>query len=246
MFRIITDVLFPGRCAICGKAVSCAQYNVCGNCADKIVLIQSGCPVCSGSLSKGRCRICRERAFYLSKNITIAEYDGIMKGLLHNLKFKGTRRIHIPIARMVLKEMVQHNMGADMITCVPMNAHKKWKRGFNQSELIAKHVAVKSGIPFHTLLKEKRKTETQRELDLRHRFINVINRYHAKNNMIIRNKTILIIDDIFTTGATINECARVLREAGAYDVFSITIARSNIIYGSPNFVKNASPDQYNY
>jgi competence protein ComFC len=242
----MTDVLFPDRCAACGKAVSCVQHNMCGNCADKIVLIRSGCPVCSGSLSKGRCGICSERAFYLSKNIAVAEYDGVMKELLHNLKFKGMRRLHVPIARMVLRETVLRDVGADVMTYVPMNARKKWKRGFNQSELIAKYVAAKSGIPFHHLLKEKRKTETQRELSLRQRFINAIDRYYTQNNTIIRNKKILIIDDIFTTGSTINECARVLRDAGAADVFSITVARSNIVYESPNFVKNGNYGQYNY
>jgi len=228
MLYSILDILSPSHCVICGKPVSSPEYNICKSCADNIKLIKDGCPVCSGSVKDGYCKICSERTFYPTKNITLAEYSGVMKELLHKLKFNGMRRLHVPIGLLAMKELSRQDVRADIITSVPMNARKRWKRGFNQSELIAKLISKKSNIPYRTLLKEKRKTVTQRELGLRHRFINVINRYRVIKGAIIQNRSVLILDDVFTTGATINECARILRAAGARDVFSITIARSAI------------------
>src|SRR3990172_11194931 len=102
MLRIIIDMLFPSRCAACCRPVGSIQHNICSACADKIVIIQDGCPVCAGPMAEGRCKICPERAFYPSKNMAIAEYGGVMKELLHKLKFSGMRRLHVPIGRMVL------------------------------------------------------------------------------------------------------------------------------------------------
>ena len=224
----ILDIISPSHCAVCGQPVGSPEYNVCKNCADRVKLINDGCPVCSGTLTDGYCRICSERTFYPTKNIILAEYSGVMKELLHKLKFNGMKRLHVPIGRMAIKALTRRDVRADLITSVPMNSRKRWKRGFNQSELIAKLISKKSSIPYRRLLKEKRKSVTQRELGLRHRFINVINRYRVIRGAVFRDKSVLIIDDVFTTGATINECARVLLAAGARDVFSMTIAKSSI------------------
>jgi competence protein ComFC len=228
MIDMILDIVSPSRCVACGRPVGSMQYDICRSCFGKIAKIQNGCPVCSGSFEDGYCGICSERAFYPKKNIAIAEYSGIMRILLQKLKFNGMKRLHVPIALLVLDELSRHDVTADIITCVPMNGHKKWKRGFNQSELIAKLISKRSNIPFCRLLKEKPRAATQRELGQRHRFINVINRYDVIGGKDIKGSAILIIDDVFTTGATINECSRVLLKAGASDVYAITVARSNV------------------
>jgi competence protein ComFC len=228
MLEIILDIIAPSRCIVCSAPVGSRACNICEACLDKISLIRDQCPVCSGFLFEGHCRICSERTFYPSSNISIAEYRGVMKKLLHRLKFNDDRRLHIPAGLLALKEISRRKVRADIITCVPMNARKKWKRGFNQSALIAKLIAKETDTPFRPLLKEKRKTVTQRELGLRQRFINVINRYQVRKRADLKDKSVMIIDDVFTTGATVNECARVLRAAGAKDVFSVTIARSSM------------------
>jgi competence protein ComFC len=228
MLEIILDIIAPSRCIACGAPVGFRAFDICGACMDKISLLRDQCPVCSGFLSEGRCRICAERTFYPSSNISIAEYRGVTKELLRRLKFHGNRCLHIPAGLLAMREISRRRVRADVITCVPMNARKKWKRGFNQSELIARLIAKQTGAPYRSLLKEKNKTVTQRELGLRHRFINVINRYQVRERADLKDKSIMIIDDVFTTGATINECARVLRAAGAKDVFSVTIARSSM------------------
>ncbi len=109
-----------------------------------------------------------------------------------------------------------------------MNRRKLVKRGYNQSELIARAVSRKTGIEFYEILKECKNRIQQRDLNYDKRFINVIDRYETVNNIKFRGKAVLLIDDVFTTGATINECSRILLLAGAAKVFSITIVRSDL------------------
>ncbi len=116
----------------------------------------------------------------------------------------------------------------DVVTSVPMNRKKFAARGYNQSELLAKSVSSAAGIPFLRLLREKGNSIPQREFSFAARYINVIDRYETLNNNKLIDKTILLIDDVFTTGATINECSRQLLNSGARAVFSLTVARSDL------------------
>jgi predicted amidophosphoribosyltransferase len=109
-----------------------------------------------------------------------------------------------------------------------MNRKKFAARGYNQSELLAVSMSKASGIPFLRLLREKKGSSHQREFSSSARYINVIDRYETLGEYNLSEKTILLIDDVFTTGATINECSRILSSAGVRSVFSLTVARSDL------------------
>jgi ComF family protein len=109
-----------------------------------------------------------------------------------------------------------------------VSGKKKWKRGYNHSEDISKVLSGLLKKPYRELLYEKRKRGGQKFLGYRERFLNIINRFGVKKDADFSGRRILLVDDIFTTGATINECARVLRSKGALEVFSLTIARTGI------------------
>jgi len=228
MLAALIDILLPSRCVGCGRPVSSRQNNLCRVCASRIPFLSDSCPVCSGLLNNGMCGTCAERHWYVTKNITVAEYNGVVKEIIRRLKFKKMRGLHLICASLAKRKLGGHGIRVDCITWVPMNSKKKWARGFNQSELIAKKLSRLTGIPGWPLLREKRKTETQRELGIRDRFINTLNRYRAVPDNSIRGRSVLLVDDVYTTGATINECARQLRLAGARDVFSLTIARADV------------------
>jgi competence protein ComFC len=228
MLAMLIDILLPSRCVGCGRPVSSRQNHLCRACAMRIPLLSDTCPVCSGLLVNGACGTCAERHWYFTKNVAVAEYNGVAREIIHRLKFEKIRGLHLILAAFAEKKLGGHGIRADVITWVPMNSKKRWARGFNQSELIAKRLSKLTGIPGRPLLREKRKTETQRELGIRDRFINTLNRYRAVADNFIRGRSILLVDDVFTTGATINECARQLRSAGARDVFSLTIARADV------------------
>jgi ComF family protein len=228
MLSMLVDILLPSRCVGCGRPVSSRQNHLCRACSMRIPFLSDSCPVCSGLLKNGTCKTCAERHWYFTKNVTVAEYSGMAREIIHRLKFNKIRGLHLVCAALARRELDSHGIRADVITWVPMNSKKKWARGFNQSELIAKKLSRLTGIPGKPLLREKRKTETQRELGIRDRFINTLNRYRAVPDISIRGSSVLLVDDVYTTGATINECARQLRSSGARDVFSLTIARADV------------------
>ena len=148
-----------------------------------------------------------------------------MKEILHNYKFNKKRRLYIHLSKLAYEAIEQYKDLFDLITSVPMNKKKKWERGFNQSEIIAKKTAKMLNKAYYPLLEEKSRFKVQKELGYRERFLNILNRYKVKNKKNVKNKSVLLIDDVFTTGATINECARILKSFGATYVYSLTMAR---------------------
>ncbi len=179
-------------------------------------------------MDNGECTICGSREFYLERNICMADFSGVMKEIIENYKFKGRRALKRIIAGAVFKHTDLKDLDVDILTSVPVSRRKKWKRGYNHSEEISKLLSGVLKKPYRELLYEKGKRGGQKFLGYRERFLNIINRFGVKKGVDIGGKRILLVDDIFTTGATINECARVLREEGAENVFSVTIARTGV------------------
>ncbi|HOT44331.1 MAG TPA: ComF family protein [Spirochaetota bacterium] len=228
MLGLLPDILFPSRCAGCGDPVSRESHSLCRSCAERITIIDNACPVCSAPQDGPRCRLCADRHWYITKNITISEYAGTVKNLICKMKFGKIRALYAALGSLALHGLVRNAIEADVITWVPMNGRKQWERGFNQSELISRFISKKTGIPCRRLLREKRGAGTQRKLGLRDRFIHSLGRYEAVGSGIRDVKNALIVDDVCTTGATLNECARQLRLSGVERVFSLTIARTDI------------------
>lgn len=228
MTGLLFDTLFPSRCAGCGSPVRSGDRHLCRSCFERIPYCAEGCPICSGPLTGGVCPTCPDRHFFFIKNMTVAEYDGIIRNILHGLKFDRIRDLHVTCGSIALKKLAGSGIRTDYITWVPMNAKKRWERGFNQSELIARYISDRTGIPCRGFLTERRGSRAQRALGLRDRFIHALDRYAARGAEALSGRSILLVDDIYTTGATINECARQLHLAGASDIFSLTIARADI------------------
>ncbi|HPI14166.1 MAG TPA: ComF family protein [Spirochaetota bacterium] len=224
----LADVLFPARCSSCGRPAPYASNLLCRECRDAIGPLGDHCDRCSGVETADGCGFCGNRRFYPIRHIAAVEYDGPVEKALHGLKFSGRRRLHLPLAELLLASITKAACEVDVVTAVPMNRAKKWKRGYNQSELIARHMARELGRPFVPLLKENPRSRTQRKLHIRERFLNVLGRYRAINRAAALGKRVLLVDDVLTTGATINECARMLTEGGAAGVISATVARAGI------------------
>jgi len=222
------DIISPSRCFNCKSIVPFEDSYFCKKCRNLIKLIDEKCERCSGIISDGKCILCSEREFYIEKNISIVEYTGVVKDMVHSIKFENYRKLLDVVYPMMIEKASAFNHRFDLITYIPMSRDKEWKRGFNQSRLIAEKIAKKMKIPLKNILKETKKSESQRDLGYRDRFINVIGRYTTKKRQDIENLDILIIDDIFTTGSTLNECARILKESGANKVFSLTFARAGL------------------
>lgn len=188
----------------------------------------AGCSVCSGTLHQGCCTTCGDRKFYPSAHISLYTYDKVTRDVIHSLKFQGLKNLYKIFVPDICSRVSDFNDKIDIITSVPMNRKKYIRRGYNQASLIARGVSRRTGIEFLDLLKETGNNSKQRTLNYEGRFINVIDRYETVNRINIKNKVILLIDDVFTTGATVNECSRKLILSGAAKVFSITVVRSDL------------------
>jgi competence protein ComFC len=231
-FIQVIDLLFPSFCINCNAAISYKDACLCRNCFEKIEFLEDKCTICSGKLFENKCIICSDRKIFFDKNIALAGYSGIIKEVVHNYKFNKRRRLYKHISELAVNEIIQYKELIDIITSVPINRKKRFYRGYNQSELIAKYIAGKIKKVYRNSMREKRHFKTQRKLGYRDRFLNILNRYEIentkRNKKFFYGKNILIIDDVFTTGATINECARILKSFGADRVYSLTIARADI------------------
>jgi len=218
------DLLFPCVCAGCGVPVSYASHGICANCMESIAEPDDPCPVCSGPMNGSPCLICSSRMTYMDRTVALGEYEGALKKIISSVKFGNNTRVAGCLAELAAVKAMQFASGVDYITAVPMNKKKKWRRGFNQSELLARKIAARAGIRYRDLLREKPGSGSQKILSVRERYINIIGRYEPVCGG-LHGKSVIIVDDVFTTGSTINECSRVLREAGCSRVFALVLAR---------------------
>ena len=224
----IADIIFPVHCVSCGDPVLSSDNGICRGCASELRFIEDGCPCCSGIMQEGVCTICSDREFYPERNIILFEYKGAALNMIHALKFKGIRgvsRAIIPPAAERIGEIADQ---VDFITSVPMVKKKERARGYNQSAIIAEGIAKSLGKLYQPLLREKDNSLVQRDLNYTERFINVIDRYEIIENSRIIDKNVLVVDDVFTTGATLNECSRCLIAGGAKKVFTFAVVRSDM------------------
>ncbi len=224
---IIADYLFPSDCAACGKPIAAFDGGLCGDCLDEIKEPVDACPRCGGQVRGGTCVICSDRAWYPDRCFAAAEYSGAMKALVKNYKFQKRRKLYRKIATILQTAVSSASLEVDTVTAVPMSRAKIRKRGFNQSELVAREVARNLGWQYRMLLKEVGAAGTQKDLNVLDRFLNVRGRYEYSGENLCGAR-ILLIDDVFTTGATINECARLLKGAGADKVYAVAFARRTL------------------
>lgn len=202
---------------------------VCGICGERLA---SPYAVSEGM---ARCGACQRLEPLFAKAVAYGSYEGGLRELIHLLKYEQVRPAAGVLGRM-LGEAVGRaapllNQIQPLVIPVPLHAAKLRQRGFNQSELIAR-AALKSPAlatvcwPLHTaVLERSRPTESQTGLTRHQRRENIRGAFRVNNAAAVAGRSILLVDDVFTTGTTASECARVLRKAGAAQVWVATVAR---------------------
>ena len=198
---------FPSRCLICGKVVRV------GKCF---------CPDCREQLPAAP----QQRSFPLGQEFIVyapLPYAGGFRRTLHAMKFQGQKGRGETIGRL-MASVFEEPPTASLITWVPMTPQKEFERGYNQSEVLAKTVARALRLPARSILQKVRETATQHELSRAERTENVKGAFRADSRL--TGKTILLIDDIVTTGSTICESAKALYAAGAKQVIGLCAANA--------------------
>lgn len=229
------DILFPEdiTCDICGNELrGDLRYRLCADCASKMPFIRGNYCVCCGAPISGEgeyCLRCQRSRGSFDINRSPLEYDGPAKDLIYALKFGKKKYIARTLAAMMADTFIEHGMEADIVVCVPMTDKELKKRGFNQSELLAKDVANRLNMPFLPALVKLKETSQQKQLSGEERANNLQGAFECVFRQ-VKNRRILLIDDVFTTGATANECAKTLINAGARStsVLTAAVTRSKI------------------
>lgn len=169
------------------------------------------------------CNRCQYEKFAFVKNRSPLTYEGETKKMIYALKFGRKKYIAQTLGALMADEFLKSGMQADIIVFVPMTQKEEKKRGFNQSALLAYEVGGRLNIPVLPALVKIKDTSAQKELHGKERAINLEGAFSCAFEQ-VKNRRLLLIDDIFTTGATANECAKVLLKAGAREVNVLTSA----------------------
>jgi ComF family protein len=221
--KVIWDILFPKKCINCKRE---GQY-LCEDCLSLIEINPFEYCLCEKMEKRNKCENCKNRS--LDKILSAVSFNNkIVKEAIHKFKYSFIEELSIPFALIILNHLQAINCQIDnnfIIVPVPMHIKKKRRRGFNQAEEIAKLISQSATIPLSTTLIKTKETKPQMELNRNERIENIKNCFEIKNKKEIENKTILLLDDVYTTGTTMNECAKVLKENGAKEIWGVTIAR---------------------
>ena len=175
--------------------------------------------------AEGRCALCRTGLRGFDAAYCFGSYEGTLRGLIHLYKYRRIQTLSQPLAEF-LAAALPLDERFDFVTAVPLHWRKKWQRGFNQSELLARAIARRRGIPMVHALARARFTKTQAGLSNTERRKNVAAAFRSRRAAeTLAGKRVLLIDDVMTTGSTAAACARALKQAGAARVVLATIAR---------------------
>ena len=221
-------VLFPPRCLLCERPTS--QLNIlCEGCiADLPHLAGPRCSQCQELLadhSLDLCHACGTRERWFDRAISLGPYEGAWGKLVRSLKFDREPAVaRFLSARMADLLQAEDPFGnIDIITYVPMTRHAMRARGFNQAKLLAQGLAKRIHRPMARLLAKWSETQPQARLSARARRENLRGAFRTIRSV---SGKVLLVDDIFTTGSTVEECAHILKSGGCEEVFVLTVARA--------------------
>lgn len=201
------------KCAVCGEEVFDENF-LCSTCSKNI------------SLCKGEFYVKKENLRI--KFYSVAYYSKIMKKMIIKLKYRRNFLCGEVLGKLMYDFIVENNIEFDEITFVPMEKHDLKVRGYNQSKLLAKEISKRINLPVKKYLKKNKKTNDQIGLNGKMRWKNLSQAFTICNEKNIKNKKIILIDDVFTTGATGFYCASNLIFSGAKSVIVLTAAKSSI------------------
>lgn len=223
------DILYPPHCFLCGEPLRAHGY-ICDDCLNSFRKISD--PVCEkcgkpALESGGVCSECAkgEREFFLARSWGIYKPGEPLAESISGLKYEGERALARDLGNLLGRGKTEVMTDrVDGLTYVPLSQDKLEDRGFNQAELLAREFAREKDIPlFHSLIKQE-PTKPQAELSREKRLVNVRGSFACEEG--VDYETVLLIDDVFTTGSTVDECSKVLKEAGAERIYVATLARS--------------------
>jgi len=214
MKKLIENLVYPRRCVFCGEFLD-------KNSNEDI------CPDCGGKLPWTK-KKCKSKGEFFSECLSPLFYEGSAGEALRRFKFMGKTSYARQMGKLIADCVRENGKGSyELITWVPISLRRMRKRGYCQAKLLAREVSKELGIPCAHLLRKRRHTPPQSTLaGLAARKANISGAFCAVGKSVIAGRSVLLIDDVITTGATLSECTRILLMAGARNVSCATLCKS--------------------
>jgi ComF family protein len=227
------DAIYPPHCAQC-QAETPSGVHLCITCASQAPKIEAPfCQQCSqpfeGEITgEFVCHQCKERRLHFDCAVARFRSRGVVREFMHRFKYERQFYLRHPLANWLMEAVEDERINGqpfDAFVPVPLHPVRHREREFNQAEVLARLLARRTGKPVLPALKRTRYTTTQTKLDREERMENLRNAFRVRHASAVNNRHLVLVDDVFTTGSTVDECARVLRQAGAASVRVVTVAR---------------------
>jgi ComF family protein len=232
----LLDLIFPADCLVCGAPHrEGKRYPVCTPCLSAVEPLHAEylCSSCGTPFlnqwpldEEGCCALCRLGIRGFDGAFSFGSYEGALRRLIHLFKYEGIRPLAAPLGRL-LSHALPRDREFDAVVAMPMHWRRRWRRGFNQSELLAREIARRIGKPVLCPVHKRKNTSVQAGLTSAARRRNVSGAFTARPGDAVRGKRVLLVDDVLTTGATAAACAAAIRRAGAASVTLLTVARAD-------------------
>lgn len=235
--RGLVQLVFPGCCYLCNQPVPTGQVSICTDCQSALLKDSAGaCPQCAAvigpfALTEGGCIHCRDEKFAFRAAVRLGTYEGKLRELVLRLK-----NAHSEVLAELIGELWAdrdrtrfEELRLDAVVPVPLHWRRFWQRGYNQSQAIARGLAQRLGLPCQTRwLRRVRHTPPQTSQSRSGRRDNVRGAFAVRSAAPVSGQSILLVDDVMTTGSTASEAARALIRSGANRVVLAALARAGL------------------
>lgn len=229
VFARLLNLIYPRRCPICDGLTGSHKILACASCRQRLAYVREpACKKCGKPLEKEEteyCADCARRKHAYARGRAVFPYDRLMRASIARFKYRGRREYADFYAEEMVKSLGELLLSwePDALIPVPLHKSRMKRRGFNQAELTARKIGESLGIPVKTgLLLRTKKTSPQKELNDTQRRANLKNAFQVSQND-VRLKKVVLVDDIYTTGSTMDAAASVLLEHGAEKVYFLAI-----------------------
>lgn len=224
VLKFILDTIFPIECIGCKKE----GKWICDECFSKIELMEAQhCPICNDESELGMlCEKCEGKS-RVEQILVVTHYDDkIVARAIHLLKYKNIKDLALPLSLILAKYIKKLKLKNSLLIPIPLHKKKLRERGFNQTELIARKISEKLAIPLDpSILSKIKNTKSQMSLDPLTRRKNIKGAFRCDEPREIKGKTIILLDDVCTTSATLEECAKVIHLHKPKKIIAAVLAR---------------------
>ena len=225
--KAMLDLLFPPVCMVCHQRIPAAKEVLCSDCQSRTAVItEDYCKKCGTPLKESYCQSCSDHEYIFDFSRSVYQYGDVVQTLIHELKYNGFKSPGKFLAAGIQAYANDNKeyRDYDLVMAVPLHRVRKRERGYNQSELLARKLAKSLEIPYLEPVRRRYYTKSQTLLSADERKDNLKDAFRVRKN--VQAKKIILVDDVFTTGSTVNEISKTLRAAGAAKIAVLTASRA--------------------